>query len=86
MNEYVINSEYNLTNNGENNIILTPDMGKVYILQEVETVILECFKVPISIDLAVANIQNKFSASSFDRNECINFINQLIETGILVKL
>lgn len=85
MKKYVINSKFNLANNGQSTIILTPDMEKVYVFQKVENLILESFDIPVSIDFAVTKIKSMFSASTFDYNECISFIDELIEKNILVS-
>lgn len=85
MDKYVFNPDYIISNNKETDIIFTPNMDKVFILQEIESLIVNCFNSPLSIDEAISKIKPQFTDSSFSLTECIEFINKIIEFKIIIQ-
>lgn len=89
MSKYVINPEY-IINEGDDTtveakFVFTPNMEKIYVLQEVEATIVEAFTNAKSMDEAVAEIQSQFTPESFVAEECKEFIQKLLDAQILVN-
>ena len=84
MKKYIFNPEYVINKNEDANIVFTSDMKQIYILREIETLILECFNDYKTIDEAVIEISSIFTPESFVSSECEDFINELIQANILV--
>ncbi len=84
MKTYIFNPEYVINENENMNVVFASDMECVYILKDIESIIVKTFFQAKNIDEAVAEISAFFTSNSFRREECIEFINNLIEEGILV--
>ncbi len=84
MKKYIFNSEYVIDENENMSIVFSSDVEYVYVLQDIELRILKTFFKEKNIDEAVAEIGAFFSSESYRREECAEFINKLIEEGILI--
>lgn len=84
MERYVFNPEYIISNNDDTDIVFTPDMEKVYILREVESIIVKSFATAHTIDEAMDEIKKHFVPESFRSSECLEFIKEIIKYNILV--
>ena len=80
----VINPDYIFNNMESANVVLTPTMENVYLLGDVETIITNAFASPITIVEALYTIKEQFDASSFNESECLDFINKLLSSNILM--
>ena len=83
MKKYIINPEYVTSRNENSNILFSSDMECVYVLKEVESIIVNTFLDPLSMNDAVEKLRTYFSIESFNAEECIEFINLLIEEKII---
>lgn len=82
-NNYILNPTFVLNFTDDYNIIFTPNMEKIYVLGEVENIIVNAFINPISINDAISKICLNFTSSTFKEAECLEFIHKLIEEEIL---
>ena len=83
--QYIINSDYILNKSENFNTIFTSDMKKVYVLKKIESIIVEQFLKPITIDDAIKKITEMFDADSFNIIQCNEFIDELFSENILVQ-
>lgn len=84
MEKFIINPEYTICENDEIDVMLTANMEQVYILQDVESLIVKCFLTPQTIKAAIATIRDNFTSDSFDEVECESFILEIIKSNIIV--
>lgn len=84
MKKYVFNPEYSICQNDEIDVILTSNMEDVFVLQNVESIVVRCFLVPQTIKEAIMMIRNYFVVDSFNELECENFISEMIDSHIIV--
>ena len=84
MKKYIINPEYTICENDEMDVVLTANMEQVYILQDVESLIVKCFSTPQTIKEAIVTIRERFTLDSFNVLECESFISEIINAGIVV--
>lgn len=84
MEKYIINPEYTICENDETSVVLTSNMEYVYVLQEVESLIVKCFLKPQTINEAIVAIRDSFTLDSFDKAECETFISEIIKSSIIV--
>ena len=82
-NKYIFNKSLEINELDDQNVIFTPNMEKVYILGNVESVIIREFFVPISIDSAIQKISTFFD-SNFCPEDCREDIDKLITEKILI--
>ena len=84
MEKYIINPEYTICENDEINVVLTSNMQHVYVLQDVESIIVKSFLTPKAIKEAMVTIRETFTLDSFNVLECESFISEIINAGIIV--
>ena len=84
MKKYIINPEYTICENEEVEVVLTSNMQQVYVLQNVESLIVKCFSAPQTIKNAIATIRESFTVESFNALECEIFIQEIIDASIIV--
>ena len=84
MQKYIINPEYTICENDEIDVVLTANMEQVYILHNVESLIVKCFLTPQTIKAALVAIRDNFTSDSFDEAECEIFISEIIKSSIIV--
>lgn len=84
MNKYYINPNYVINQTEDFYTIFTENVDKVFILHDLESKILLTFNEPMSIEIAVNIISKNFSEETFNKSECIQYINELIKNRILI--
>lgn len=84
MKRYLFNPEYTICNNEGADFVLTPDMTQIFILKEIESVVVHCFMEPKAMDEAIHKISGIFTQASFVPSECEKFIRDLIEANVLI--
>lgn len=84
MEKYIINPEYTICENDEMDVVLTSNMEHIYVLQDVESVIVKCFLTPKTIEEAMVTIRESFTWDSFNVLECENFVSEIINARIIV--
>lgn len=85
MEKYVFNSDFTINNSGKTDLVFTSQMEKIYVLQEIESIIVKSFEEPITIDEAVGRIKTQFTPESFVLKECLEFIDKIIDCNIIVN-
>ena len=83
--KYIFNPEYVINENEKMNVVFTSEMENIYVLKDVESIILKSFHQEKTIDEAVREIKTLFTYDTFNQEECIEFINTLIKEGVLVN-
>lgn len=84
MKKYYFNPQYVINETEKVTAIFTDNMEYIYILNDVEKIIVSKFIEPRSMDEAVKAISDCFCGETFKKDECEEFINKLIEQRIII--
>ena len=84
MKKYYINPNIVINKTENFQTIFTPNVDKVFVLQDIESEVLQVFITPMCIKDAVSILSQRFTSETFNETECIQYINKLIEFEILV--
>ena len=80
----MFNYRYTICDNDDVSIVLTDTMHQVYLLRDLESLIVKSFIVPKTINEALAEIGEQIAQGSFKADECREFIDEAIIADLLV--
>lgn len=86
--KYIFNPQYTIIHNENEEVdfVFSSNMEQVYLLHKIELLILQCFSLPRTIEEAMVTIKLHFSSESFNIQECKEFIDSLINEGIITHV
>ena len=79
---YIINNKYEQIRSVERIVLINEDVTIIYVFELIEKVILDLFDKPNTVNNAIDKAREMFT--DFREDECIDFINDLIQRRILL--
>lgn len=82
--KYIINPQNVMIDNDGTTVVLTPSMETIFVLRDVEKIIIDSFSSPTTIQGALGIVKPKFQKESFVEEECECFVKEAIIKGVLI--